>query len=86
MPIDRHVTPDDTAEEIRKLVRKWGRPKPSFIPDTNESTPGGSGSGGSGGSGSGHYRQYVVVSDGSGGFEFVDDGAGNPVESLEALE
>lgn len=86
MPIDRHVTPDDTAEEIRKLVRKWGRPRPSFIPDTNESTPGGSGSGGSGGSGGGQYRQYVVVSDGLGEFHLVDDGFGIPVFTLENLE
>jgi hypothetical protein len=34
----------------------------------------------------GRYRQYVVVSDGAGGFSFIDDGTGHPVESLEALE
>lgn len=32
------------------------------------------------------YRQYVLVSDGSGGFDFIDDGFGNPVTSLEDLE
>lgn len=37
-------------------------------------------------SGVGQYRQYVLVSDGSGGFDFVDDGFGNPVYTLEALE
>lgn len=39
-----------------------------------------------GGTAGGFYRAYVLVSDGSGGFDFIDDGAGNPVESLEALE
>lgn len=34
----------------------------------------------------GSYRQYVVIPDGLDGFEFVDDGAGNPVYSLEVLE
>jgi hypothetical protein len=39
-----------------------------------------------GGTGTGRYRMYVLVSDGAGGFDFVDNGAGQPVESLEALE
>jgi hypothetical protein len=39
-----------------------------------------------GGGGGGYYRQYVLVSDGSGGFALIDDGAGNPVSSLEATE
>lgn len=34
----------------------------------------------------GRYQQYVVVSDGSGGFDLVDDGFGNPVFTLEDLE
>lgn len=41
----------------------------------------------SSGAGSGfQYRQFVVVPDGSDGFLFVDDGAGNPVYTLEDLE
>lgn len=35
---------------------------------------------------SGQYRQYVVVSDGAGGFDFIDDGFGSPVYTLESLE
>lgn len=38
------------------------------------------------GSSGGSYRQFVVVPDGSAGFAFLDDGAGNPVMSLEATE
>lgn len=34
---------------------------------------------------SGQYHQYVLISDGVGGFEFVDDGFGNPVTTLEDL-
>lgn len=34
----------------------------------------------------GQYRQYVLVPDGANGFAFVDDGAGNPVTTLETLE
>lgn len=41
----------------------------------------------SGGSGSGgFYRQFVVVPDGADGFDFIDDGTGQPVYSLEAIE
>lgn len=36
--------------------------------------------------GGGSYRQYVVVSDGAGGFDLIDDGTGHPVMSLEATE
>lgn len=39
-----------------------------------------------GGSGTGRYREYTLVSDGSGGFEFIDDGDGEPVYTLEDLE
>ncbi len=42
-------------------------------------TPTGSG-------GIGRYRQYLVVTDGAGGFNLIDDGFGNPVTTLENLE
>lgn len=35
---------------------------------------------------SGQYRMYVLVSDGMGGFDFVVDGSGNLVVTLENLE
>jgi hypothetical protein len=44
------------------------------------------GGGGGGGPATGQYRQYVLIADGSGGFDFVDDGSGNPVQTLEDLE
>lgn len=34
----------------------------------------------------GQYRQYLLMPDGADGFEFLDDGFGYPLETLEDLE
>ena len=72
------------------VIRALARIRPTR--NSRESLPvsyntGGTSTGGSGGgSSSGKYRQFVVISDGSGGFAMLDDGFGNPVMTLEDLE